>query len=56
MYKMEEIIKEINIMKMDVIVLTETNKNGTGSEILGNYVYFFRLVKKYVFESLDQSK
>jgi hypothetical protein len=34
--KMEEIIREINIMKMDVVVLTETKKKGTRSETLGN--------------------
>jgi len=32
--KMEETIREINIMKMDVVVLTETKKKGTGSETL----------------------
>ena len=40
--KMEEIIREINIKKMDVVVLTETKKKVTGSETLGNYI-----VKKY---------
>ena len=39
--KMEEIIREINIMKMDVVVLTETKKEGTGSETLGNYMHPF---------------
>jgi len=34
--EMEEIIREINITKMDVIVLTE--KKGTASETLGNYI------------------
>jgi hypothetical protein len=29
---MEEIIREMDIMKMDVVVLTETKKKGTGSE------------------------
>jgi hypothetical protein len=36
--KIEEIIREINIMKMDVVVLTETRKKGAGSETLGNYI------------------
>jgi exonuclease III len=45
--KMEEIIGEINIMKMDVVVLTETKKNGTGRETLGNYIHLFSGVKKY---------
>ena len=44
---MEEIIREINIMKMDVVVLTETKKKGTGSEILENYIHLFSGVKKY---------
>jgi exonuclease III len=38
--KMEEIIRVISTMKMDVVVLTETKKKGAGSEILGNYVQF----------------
>jgi len=46
---MEEIIRELNIMNMDVVVLTETKKKGTASEILGNYIYvhIFSGVKKY---------
>jgi len=32
---------------MDVVVLTETKKKGTGSEILGNYIHHFSGVKKY---------
>jgi len=39
--KMDEIIREINIMEMDVVVLTETKKKGTGNETLGNlYTHF----------------
>jgi len=45
--KMEEIIREINIMKMDVVVLTETKKKVTGSEAVGNYIHLFSGVKKY---------
>jgi len=33
---MEEIIREISTMKMNVVVLTETKKKGAGSELLGN--------------------
>ena len=44
---MEEIIREINIMTMDVVVLTETKKKGTGSNTLGNYVHLVSRVKKY---------
>jgi hypothetical protein len=36
---MEEIIREINTTEMDVVVLTETKKKGTGSETLGNYIH-----------------
>jgi exonuclease III len=44
---MEEIIREISTMKMDVVVLTETKKKGAGSELLGNYIHLFSGVKKY---------
>jgi len=43
---MEGIIREINIMKMGVVVLTKTKKKGTGSETLGNYIQLFGGVKK----------
>jgi hypothetical protein len=33
-------------MKIDVVVLTETKKKGTGSEILENYIHVFGEVKK----------
>jgi hypothetical protein len=39
---MEEIIREMNIMKMDVVVLTETKNEGKQWEIL----YLFSGVKK----------
>ena len=45
--KMEEIIREISIKQMDVVVLTETKKKGTGSETVGNYIHLFSGVKKY---------
>ena len=32
---------------MDVVLLTETKKKGTGSETLGNYIHLFSWVKKY---------
>jgi hypothetical protein len=46
---MEEIIREITIMKMDVVVLlvTETKMKGTESETLENYIHLFSVVKKY---------
>jgi len=34
-------------MKMDMVILTETKKKGTGSEILGNYIHLFSGVKKF---------
>jgi exonuclease III len=44
--KMEEIMREINVMCMDVVVLTEVKNNGTGNETLRNYIQFFNGVKK----------
>jgi len=44
---MEEIIREINIIKVDVAVLTETKKKRTGSKTLGNYIHHFSGIKKY---------
>ena len=38
---------EIDIMKMDVVVLTETKKKGTGSETLENYIHLVSRMKKY---------
>ena len=33
---MEDIIRQLNLMNTDVIVLTETKKKGTGNETLGD--------------------
>jgi exonuclease III len=44
--KMEEIISEISVMKMDVVVLTETKQKGTGNETLENCIHLFSGVKK----------
>ena len=44
---MEEITRELNIVKMDVVGLTETKMKGTRSETLGNYIHFFSGVNKY---------
>jgi len=44
---MEGRIREINIMKMDVEIITETKKKGPGIEALGNYIQLFSGVKKY---------
>ena len=44
---MEEIKREIDEMKMDVLVLTERKRKGTRSEILGNYIHLSSGAKKY---------
>jgi hypothetical protein len=44
---MEELIREIYIIKMDVVVLTEAKKKGTVSETWVNYILLFSGVKKY---------
>ena len=45
--EMEEITRELNIVKMDVVGLTETKEKGTRSETLENYIHLFSGVKKY---------
>ena len=44
---MEEVIRETDIMKIGVVVLTETKKKGAGSETYGNYIHLCSGVKKY---------
>ena len=44
--KMEETTSELGKLKMDVIGLTETKRNGTGSEIVGGYVQLHSGVSK----------
>ena len=34
-------------MEMDVVVLKETKKKGTGNKTLGNYIHIFSWLKKY---------
>jgi len=51
---MQEIIREINVMNMDVVVLTETKMKGTGSETLGNCMHLFSGVKKYERANLNE--
>ena len=38
--KMEELIKELNSRKQDIIVLSETKKKGNGMEIKGPSLHF----------------
>jgi hypothetical protein len=45
--KIEEIIRYVNTIKMDLVVFTDTKKRGAGSETLGYYIHFFSRVKKY---------
>jgi exonuclease III len=45
--KMEEILREINVMKMDVVVLTETKKKVNRKRNIGKLYTLFSGVKKY---------
>lgn len=45
--KVEEITQELNNLKMDIVVLTETKKKGTGTENVNNYVHIFSGVAKH---------
>ena len=45
--KMEEIMKEVDTMKLDLIILTETKKNGTGNDTLGSYIHRYSGVDKH---------
>lgn len=44
--KIVEVSRELNSLKMDVTVLTETKKKGTGSELLDNFIHIFSGVAK----------
>ena len=37
--KIVEIIKEVDTMELDLIILTGIKKIGTGNETLGNYIH-----------------
>lgn len=45
--KMEEITKELLNLGIEMVVLTETKKKGTGTEIINNYVHIFTGVPKH---------
>ncbi|GJQ87439.1 hypothetical protein Trydic_g19204 [Trypoxylus dichotomus] len=42
-----EVFQEIRKAEIDVCVLTETKKEGTGNEIVAEYIYFYSGVQKH---------
>ena len=44
--KMQEIIKEMEQLGIDIASITETKKKGFGSEVIGNYLHFYSGVQK----------
>lgn len=44
--KSEEVFRELNKLKMDIVVLSETKKKGQGSEMKGNYIHIYSGVDK----------
>jgi exonuclease III len=44
--KTGEIIKGLEELKQDIVILTETKKKGNGVEILGPYLHFYSGVTK----------
>ncbi|XP_030762016.1 craniofacial development protein 2-like [Sitophilus oryzae] len=58
--KIEEITKELEVLKMDIVALTETKRKGNGTELSNNYVHIFSGVAKHErakrdFESIDEN-
>jgi hypothetical protein len=39
--KIQEIVKEMERLGIDIASITETKKKGSGSEIIGNYLHFY---------------
>ena len=39
--KMQEIIKEMDQLRIHITSITETKKKGSGSEVIGNYLHFY---------------
>jgi hypothetical protein len=39
---MQEIIKEMEQLRIDIAHITETKKKGSGSEVCENYLYFYK--------------
>lgn len=44
--KVQEIVKQVEEMDVDKVVLTETKKKGQGLEEIGNYLHLYSGVKK----------
>ncbi|XP_072377962.1 uncharacterized protein [Diabrotica undecimpunctata] len=44
---MEEVIHELKNANMDIVVLTETKKKGTGTETVNNYTHIFSGIPKH---------
>lgn len=44
--KQQEVFSEINKMKIDICVLTETKKKGKGTETVEEYIHIFSGVSK----------
>ncbi|XP_045463868.1 craniofacial development protein 2-like [Harmonia axyridis] len=45
--KEDEITRELQTLSMDLVVLTETKKKGTGTEVINNYVHVYSGVPKH---------
>lgn len=44
--KCEIIIKDLEILKLDIVALTKTKKKGSGSEIISGFDHFYSGVPK----------
>jgi exonuclease III len=44
--KMQEIIKKMKQIKIDIVSIKETKNKGSGSEVIGNYLHFYSGVPK----------
>lgn len=44
--KQSEVFKELQKMKVDICILTETKKKGRGTETIGDYIHIYSGVKK----------
>ncbi|KAJ4426091.1 hypothetical protein ANN_26900 [Periplaneta americana] len=44
--KLVEVVKEIDSLEMDIVILNETKKKGKGQELIGNYIHFWSGVPK----------
>jgi exonuclease III len=44
--KMQEMIKEMEQLRINIASITETKKKSSGTEVIGNYLYFCSSVPK----------